>query len=214
MNNLIDLIRIKAQTRFFRKNLGGCAFAAFAARNPRKYGWVHRVIDIDTSEIDGAIEEAIGTAACSTLSIIFRRCETVPRLTELTKRLLQSRHLFLGQNVIYEGHRCLGYRLRLGSNESWVSGFGPFHFLPKTRQSPHTEIIMRVKPRPAYEKVMKKAPDGVVHLADMDMLGLPDPDFKRLWSASFDRTAELIGHKPDLRSAAKTTFAIPIETVE
>jgi hypothetical protein len=56
---------------------------------------------------------------------------------------------------------------------------------------------------------MKEAPQGVIHLADMDMKGMNENKFKSLWYGSFDRTEEIIGHKPDLRSAAKTTFALP-----
>lgn len=56
---------------------------------------------------------------------------------------------------------------------------------------------------------MKEAPDGVIHLADMDMKGMSENKFKALWYGSLDRAEEVIGHRPDLRSAAKTTFAVP-----
>ena len=45
----------------------------------------------------------------------------------------------------------------------------------------------------------------------MDMKGMSENRFKSLWYGSFDRTEHLLGHKPDLRSAAKTTFAIPAQ---
>jgi len=44
----------------------------------------------------------------------------------------------------------------------------------------------------------------------MDMKGMGENKFKSLWFGSFDNTEKLLGHKPDLRSAAKTTFAVPV----
>ena len=104
---------------------------------------------------------------------------------------------------------CVGLRVVSGSERSWVTGFGNFDFLPKTRQAPFTEIIFRSKPRPDYDSVMKEAPAGVLHLADMDMKGMRENKFKALWFGSFDKTEAVLGHKPDILSAAKTTFAFP-----
>lgn len=56
---------------------------------------------------------------------------------------------------------------------------------------------------------MKKAPKNVLHLADMDMKGMNENKFKSLWYGSLDNTERVLGHRPDLRSAAKTTFAVP-----
>ena len=57
---------------------------------------------------------------------------------------------------------------------------------------------------------MKEAPENVLHLADMDMKGMGENKFKALWYGSLDNTEKVLGHKPDLRSAAKTTFAVPL----
>lgn len=72
-----------------------------------------------------------------------------------------------------------------------------------------TEIVFRTKSRPQYDWVMKETPEGVIHLADMDMKGMGEHKFKSLWHGSFATTEEVLGKKPDLRSAAKTTFAVP-----
>jgi hypothetical protein len=58
---------------------------------------------------------------------------------------------------------------------------------------------------------MKVSPEGVIHLADMDMLGIPEVEFKKLWKASHEKTAAVLRHEPDFRSAAKTTFILPLE---
>jgi hypothetical protein len=200
----------RGQIKFFRNNLAGCSFAAYAARDPRKFGWSYQVIDANAAEIDGAVRQASDDPAISTLSLVFRDCEDVRRLLGLIEVLQDCRTVILGQDIVYGSYRCLGFRARIDKFESWISGFGPFSFFPKTRQSPHTEVTMRVKPRPAYDRVMKKAPDGVIHLADMDMLGIAEEHFKALWRSSFERVASLLGHKPDLRSAAKTTFTLPL----
>lgn len=114
----------------------------------------------------------------------------------------------------FKGSRCLGLRVRVGVLESWVSGFGPFDFLPVTRRSPYTEVAFRVKARPKYELILKPAPENVIHLADLDLLGVTNAAFRTLWQASLDRTARMLGHAPDLRSAAKTTYAIPSSVVD
>jgi hypothetical protein len=57
---------------------------------------------------------------------------------------------------------------------------------------------------------MKAAPEGVIHLADMEMKGMGEKQFKALWFGSFSKVQGILGQKPDLRSAAKTTFAIPL----
>jgi hypothetical protein len=82
--------------------------------------------------------------------------------------------------------------------------------LPKTRQTPYTEISFRVKPKPEYRKVMKPSHADTLHLADMYMHGIDDDVFKKLWGSSLARVASILGHKPNLKSAAKTTYAIPL----
>lgn len=211
MQALVNLVVTRSQIKFFRDNKAGCSFAAVAARKPRKYGWVHVVSALDPSSIDQTIERSISDSQTTTLSLIFKDCQTPEHLQELVMLLQRCQHIFLGQDVIYEGFRCLGFRVRVQELQSWVSGFGPFAFFPKTRQAPYTELIFRVKPRPAYEKVMKVSPEGVIHLADMDMLGIPEVEFKKLWKASHEKTAAVLGHEPDFRSAAKTTFILPLE---
>ena len=200
---------INAQLEFFRVNKAGCAFAVVAARRSEKYGWFYKVIDVSTESVDSEIKKAIDHAKISTLSLVFPTVNVLNKLIELVKTLQQCNYIYLGQNVVVEGMRCLGFRVRVGSLVSWISGFGNFEYFPPTRRTPYTEIVFRVKPRPRFEWVMKESPADVIHLADMDMLGIEDNIFKRLWKSSLERTAKIIGHKPNLQSAAKTTFILP-----
>ena len=205
---------IAAQLDFYRRNMAGCSFAAFAAVDPRKYGWSQKVITQNSASIDAAVEESIASAETTMVSLIFADICTFERLISLVNTLQTCSYIFLEQNVVFDGFHCLGFRVKVGSVISWISGFGPFDLFPATRRSKFTEIAFRVKPRPQYTRVMKPAPDNVIHLADLDTLGMTEATFKEKWYGSLERTAQLLGHKPDLKSAAKTTFSIPTTLTE
>lgn len=202
---------IDEQLEFFSKSKSGCAFAAVAAKDPGRYEWSHSVCAASDSKCaDGAIEAAISDPAISTLSLIFPEVRTSEELAEFIPNLLGGRlHLF--QALDTERNRCYRIRLKLDCEESFVSGFGPFDFMPITRQTPHTGLVMRVKPRPNYDWFLKPPEDGIVHVADMDMKGMSEKHLRRLWNNSFLTTRGILGKEPDDESAAKTTFVIPID---
>jgi hypothetical protein len=200
---------IATQLDFYRKGLAGCMFAAHAAQDPGRYEWRFDVCDAEVDKIENLIQTAIDKPDVSTQSIIFPAVANEGDLILLLRLLLQVPSISLGQEEQFEDTICLGYRVAIGHLKSWVTGFGQFTFLPKTRQTVYTEIVFRTKPRPLYEKTMKPSPDGIVHLADMDMKQMKEKQFKALWRNSFDNTEKHLGAKPDLRSAAKTTFSIP-----
>ncbi len=202
---------IQKQKDFFHGNHAGCAFAAKASGDPDKFGWRRVIVGLDTSSIDHVIQAAIADPNISTLSMIFPNVNTEEQLLSFLQILETSKFIVLERRFLFENSICLGFRVTVDPFISRVSGFGTFSFLPKTRQAPFVEIAFRVKARPPYEKVMKKSHPGVIHLADMYMLGMGDEKFKSLWAATMHKVAEILGHKPNLKSAAKTTFAIPEE---
>jgi len=202
---------IETQLGFYRRGGAGCLFAAHAAGNPSKYEWKLSVSNVDKTRIEELIQSAISLAGVSTQSIIFPSVMTWEDLKNLLLILKETPSVFLEQEEEFEGAVCLGYRVKVSGLKSWMTGFGSFDFFPKTRQAVFTEIVFRTKPRPDYEWVMKETPSGVIHLADMDMKGMRENQFKALWYGSFDNTENILGHKPDLRSAAKTTFAVPLD---
>ncbi|MCL1473388.1 hypothetical protein [Argonema antarcticum] len=206
-----DFSVITTQLDFFRQGKAGCVFAAYVAGNPLKYGWIHKILNVDACAIDAEIAQAIDLPEVTTLSLIFPDVDSLEGIIELIRVMTKCKYILLEQDVILDDSRsrCLGFRVRVDQLLSWVSGFGHFDCFPKTRQTVYTEIIFRVKPRPNYARVMKKSPPSVIHLADMDMLGIADVIFKKMWYDSLDRTQQLLGHTPDLRSAAKTTFTLP-----
>ncbi|PIP55853.1 MAG: hypothetical protein CO183_00085 [Candidatus Zambryskibacteria bacterium CG_4_9_14_3_um_filter_42_9] len=202
---------IETQLEFYRNGGAGCLFAAHAARDPSKYGWRFSISNVDTVQIEELIQSAISLADVSTQSIIFPSVMMQEDLKTLLLILKETPSVSLEQEEEFEDAVCLGYRISIGDLKSWVTGFGGFDFFPKTRQAVFTEIVFRTKPRPDYEWVMKETPHGIIHLADMDMKGMRENQFKALWYGFFDNTENILGHKPDLRSAAKTTFAVPLE---
>ena len=207
MNNL-DVIE-REQLKFYRTSKGGCAFAAVAAKDPGKYGWHQVITDAHSDSIDTEIQRAIHTPDVTTLSLIFPSVTTDEDLISFVEILRNCRNVFFEHETVYEDTICFGIRVKVGDLKSWVSGFGNYGFLPETRRTPYTEITFRVKPRPNYKWVMKKSPANVIHLADLDMLGITKATFIRLWELSLQNTAKRLGHKPDLKSAAKTTYSIP-----
>ena len=202
---------IEAQLEFFKKGGAGCLFAAHAARDPAKFEWRLSVLsEVKATLIEDLVESAIIAKNVSTQSIIFPSILELDDLRHLLEVLKNVPSISIEQEEEFMGMICLGYRIKVGNLKPWVTGFGGFNFLPKTRQSVFTEITFRSKPRPDYRWLMKEAPQGVIHLADMDMKGMKENQFKSLWYGSFARVEEILGQKPDLRSAAKTTFAIPV----
>lgn len=201
----------KSQMDFFLQNRSGCAFAAVAAKNPTRYGWHQAIVAASPDSIDNAVTSAIADVQITTLSLIFPSVTSQDDLVSLIETFRFCHTLTLGQDDTYAGFQCLGFRAKVGDKLSWITGFGAYSFFPKTRQTPFTEITMRVKLCPSYASVMKKAPEGVLHLAHLDMLGeFARAAFRTLWFSSLDRTATLLGHKPNLCSAAKTTFSLPM----
>lgn len=201
------------QLRFLTRKRAGCLFAAVAARSPEKYGWVHRFPTVAEDAVDSCIEAATRDPGVTTLSMVFPQITTTNDLLRFLGVLKRCSLVTLEQEEEAHGCLCFGFRAEVGELRSYVAGFGNYAFLPKTRRTPSVEITMRVKPRPQYDFVFKEAPACVIHLADLDMRGMPPEKLWRLWDGSFVQTERILGHKPDLRSAARTTYNIPAELV-
>ncbi len=195
---------------FFKNFEAGCTFAAMAARKPGKFGWLAKVIKPLSAEIDSAIQIAINDPSVSTLSLIFPQVQTQSQLQQLLHEVKKIDAVWLEFTELFDEMICYGFRMNIGENHSWITGFGNFDFLPKTRRSPYTSITLRVKPKPYYEWIMKPSKENELHLADMNVYILSKRVFEKMWNASFERAKNLLGHNPDLKSAAKTTFCIPV----
>lgn len=201
---------ISEQLEFFARNLSGCGFAALAARDPYHFEWGSKVIrSPDHGKIDEYIAWAVAEPSVSTLSLIFPDVTSDRELDALIP-LLRTNLLILYEHVDTEQNRCFRFRAQINEEQSFISGFGPFEYMPVTRRAPYTSIVMRVKQRPLYEWNFKEPESGIIHVADMNMKGLGDRKLWRMWNNSFLTTAGLLEKKPDQESAAKTTFVIPL----
>jgi len=205
-----DRTVVETQLEFYRKGDAGCLFAAHSAGNPSYFGWKLSVSEVKKTQIESIMQSAISDQETSTQSIIFPSVITNDDLKNLLVSLRDMSLVFLEQEEEFDEMMCLGYRAKVGELKSLITGFGDFSFMPKTRQAVFTEIVFRSKPRPKYDWVFKESPPDVIHLADMDMCGMQENKMRSLWYGSFDNTEKVLGHKPDLKSAARTTFAIPL----
>jgi len=213
-HNKIEADIIAEQLDFFIRNGSGCAFAAQAARDPSKYEWGHIVLPCaDIEKLDERVMGAIADSSISTLTVIFPGVRSDDELATLIPKLVTD-NLILHQTHDTETMRCYRFRATVNDDQSFISGFGPFDFMPITRRSPHTAIVMRVDARPPYAWHLKEPENGIIHVADMDMKGLSDRTLNRMWNNSFLRTRGLLGKKPDDESAAKTTFVFPLDRVD
>ncbi len=202
------------QLAFYREKRAGCLFAAAAAKDPARYGWTHCFSEADEAEIDRLVRKAIEGPATTMVSLLFAEVRTRWEFLQFLGALRRSETLVLEQVEVAFGSTCFGFRARVGDLLSYVTGFGDFEFLPETRRAPLVELVMRVKPRPDYDYVFKEAPPGVIHLADLDMRGMDRDRLWGLWEGSFAQTERMLGKKPDLRSAARTTYSLPAELVD
>lgn len=202
---------IASHLEFFSRNRTGCAFAVLAARDAERFEWGCDVVgEDDLASVSDRVGRAVAAPAVSTLSLIFPHVRSDRQLEDLISRL-DADTVYLHSVLDTERNRCYRFRARIGAEESYVSGFGPFPFLPPTRRADHAAIVFRVKPRPDYDWHLKEPEEGIIHVADMDMKGLDERAMLRAWNNSFLRTAGILGHKPDDESAAKTTFVMPLE---
>lgn len=201
---------ISAQLDFFSRNGSGCGFAALAAKDPTKYEWEHLVVQSgDYGQIDDVVQAATEREGVSTLSLVFPEVVSDDDLDSFLP-LLDKGAVHLNAKVDTATSRCYRFRAKIGDEESFVSGFGDFGYMPITRQTKFTSIVMRVKPRPNYDWFLQPPEEGIIHVADMNMQGMSDRNLKQMWNNTYFTTRGKLGHNPDEESAAKTTFVIPL----
>lgn len=202
---------IDLQKQFYSDGLAGCKFAQYATQNSYPSGWNFEVLeDIKIESIDDVIKKHINDVSTNQLSLIFPTTKNLEDLKILLSILKESSILFFEQESEYNNYICIRLRAKIKEKISWVSGFGPFDFLPKTRRSPFTELVFRVKDKPSYIKcIQPETPYDQLHVANLEVPYMTREEFTNAWTGSFKKTKEILGHKPDELTAAKTTFSIP-----
>src|SRR4051794_27517873 len=98
------------QLAFLKERRAGCLFAAVAAQDPRKYGWVHRFPGKEEAAIDACIAAAIDAPEVTMVSLLFPEVIVTEDLLQLVKVLRRCEMLSLEQVESAFGSICLGFR--------------------------------------------------------------------------------------------------------
>lgn len=197
----------------------GCIFALLAARRTEDFGWQDLAVTQSISEIestkslkfiDTKIQEAINNPKCEVLSLLFSKINTDEEIARLIVSLLKCNSIFLEEEQTFDQWTILALRVPLekGSALSWLMAFGPFSYFPQTRQSPITEIAIRVKPKPKEQFHRLSKDKDAAHLADLPLDYLEEV-MEKTWTNTERRTRHILGEEPNHFSAAKTTFTLP-----
>jgi hypothetical protein len=162
----------------------GCVFAQVMARNPESVNWRFSLVsDYTKPDKDTFIQ-----------SIVFPHSDAY-----LVRKWALDNGFFVEDvNDFYEG-----LRIKSGQFVSWVQYFGPDSHV-KTRQSPYPMLSFCIKLPVVYHA--KVGFNGVLHLAHASVKGLSERAKEAMWNRSFLHTEKVIGHKPTIAEAAKTTF--------
>lgn len=197
----------------------GCIFALLSARKAQEVGWENFVItkNIRTIENDNTktlihkkIEHAIRNPKCEILSLLFSNINSDADLVKLIKQLLKVESILLVDEQAIDKMVTLSLRVPLNKDGvlSWLMSFGPYDYFPQTRQSPITEIVIRVKKKPDRQFHRLNNDKEAAHLADLP-LEYTDSIMEKIWENTLKRTRIILGGEPNIFSAAKTTFTLP-----
>ncbi len=201
----------KEQLGFYSQGGAGCRFAEHVAKDPSNYNWEQRVFDtVDVAAIDSYVEASISNPDIAMVSILLPSVTDDGQLEHLIAQLTNNSRIFFQEpEEEDQGFRLIRLRAKVLGKTAWVSGFGPMSFFPKTRQAPHTEIVLRVKDTPVYPpNIMRPTPPDQIHVADLEVPDISATDFTLKFRDSFRNTTRVLGHPADELSAAKTTFIL------
>lgn len=206
----------QVQADWHRQGQNGCLFARVLNSDRPGYGWTTTVVPRSgvaeaTARVVEETSAGIERADVRIVSFLFPWMTSAEDLAALLKALGEAPGWTVTTTALDAEHTNVAVRLALerGTVTSWVLGFGPFTFLPMTRRSPFTELVVLVKPKvPGQHRMdddMTRA-----HLADVPVSVLGDPEFKGL----VERTAAhrlfiLGGDEEEKRAKAKVTITVP-----
>lgn len=212
-----DEVTTSLQNLWHKKGYNGCIFSQVIAQSPSDYDWQASVVaelnEISAKEIDDLIKQAIENPSVKLLSIIFPSVKTTEDLTMLVEILAyESANIILVNDESVNGLVALALRVALENDEvlAWVMGFGPHDTFAKTRQSPYTELVIPVKPKPEDTYYRHNQDKSSAHVADQH-IDLEEKVMDRLWENTYKKTRKILGHEPDIFSGARTTFTISEE---
>lgn len=209
-----------AQRDWHIRGQNGCMFARIAALKSENVGWNYSVIDPQVSKIDntqvvdihGSLEEAVRNSDTELYSLLFPGVTSAKSAVEIIRTLARGPKFWLEKDELIDSVLKLRLRYPVVENEvqAWVMAFGPFNFLPNTRQAPYFELVTRVKVKPETIFHRLNKDPAVAHLADIP-LDMPEKYWEDRFDSTLRRTRMILGNEPDDVSAAKSTISIPEE---
>lgn len=208
-----DLVT-SAQRHWHTRGQNGCVFAQIAATKATEIGWVSNVIRENSelsygSKIDLLFDEAVVNKDVQNLSLIFPEIVTPNQLVNTIKDIRDTSKKVKVYDTSFDDYTVLALRGELGDDVlSWIVGFGPFDFLPLTRQSPMTELAIRTKLKPNVIFHKLNQDKEAAHLADIQ-LGLNDEMMDILLDKTKAKTNLILEGTSRKLSSAKASFAIP-----
>ncbi len=213
------------QRHWHESGQNGCRFAQLLSKGPAEHGWrvvvvvrgyekgwLNRVLP----DIHQQVARSIRHPATQALSFLFPGITTIADLVQLLVRLdgLEDWAVEEPDEPIEIDGRMyvpVGVRVLLGHKgvRSWALGFGPFPFLPATRQAPFTELVLATKPKvfPLRDKRLNSNP-LLAHLADVSA-PVDDEDYGRLWSSTGTNKADILNGQRLDAARARVTFIVP-----
>jgi len=219
-----DLI-VAIQQDWHRQGQNGCKFAQFIVQKRSEHGWETAVFVMGKApwprqaveDVGDTVADAIRDPGINAVSLVFPDVRVVERLCSLITALGQRPGWRVDELEQYASLPerppvvALAVRVRLNDQGAlaWALGFGPFAFLPPTRQSPFTEIALASKPKrgPVREGL---TPDQLAaHLADIPVR-LNKQSFDSMMVKTKANRRMILAGVDDPTAKAKVTFAVPI----
>lgn len=200
----------QVQRHWHASGQNGCAFAQWLAKRTPSNEWAFVVWRAQDEQITETLQFLAGSSPAEMVSILVPSATWTTEAIRLTDALACLDDFFLEAHEARPGYASRRLRYRLPSGEiAWVMAFGPFAWMPTTRQAPMLEFTIRLKPKPdrLYERLNQDL--TIAHLADF-----PAPIRAGAWDRLFDftlkETRRVLGEEPDDLSAAKQTLAVPL----
>lgn len=167
----------------------GCTFASLFSKNPEMVGW--KFYDYNAWKIRNLfqIEDALIVSICFP--------------ADWKKEDVRLWALKLNFYIENTSEGTEGLRIKCEEGIAWVQYFGPdSHVI--TRQSPKPMLLYCNKLNKShYVKVGFK---GILHLAHAWYEKISERVYDLLWDRSYKQTCKILGKKPTIKEAAKTTW--------
>lgn len=194
-----------------------CRFASVLSRRPDDAGWGSIVVsdNVPESELASIVTDLLieQMERVEIVQLVFPHIKTELDLVGLLNALCRKEAGWYWEEIQGgdEIWALVGLRWILPGSDhvAWTVGFGPFGFLPVTRRSPLTSIVVRVTTTKRSENTLDTNGRMPVHLADMDDL-LPSQSARdKLTRATSEAKSIYLNGSSTEAARARVTFKVP-----